>query len=771
MLSGMSATATTTIFSVVNSGASAYAIDGTNNPNLTLVRGSTYAFQLNASGHPFWIKTIQGTGTGNAYTNGIAGNGTSVGTLTFVVPSNAPALLFYNCQFHGSMTGQLLIVDPPGPTLLAVDVSTNAAYAGGFTNGSNGGFGFEPWELVGTGSFTGGFIGDSTQNGRNGINVGGAAFALYANPTPAVVDARRVFSGGAMPLGATFSFDLNVSWNGGDRGFILYQGAYTNDRLKINHGGGDALRIDGVPLLTNVFNQALRVSITALSGTRLRVQVSGSVTSSTTVAVAGLPDRFKFYYSNTAGDTNNESNYEPYFNNLVLTVPATHHVALGHTNAASPYTSWATAATNIQDAIDAAEAGAVVLVSNGVYETGGRPAAGMTLTNRVTLDKVVTVLSVNGPDVTTIRGAQDPATTNGDAAVRCVWMGDGATLTGFTLTNGATRMTGSESDGGGIWSTPLHAVEVNDCILAGNAAGTGGGGGAIDTTLNRCTLIGNWTTGSGGGTYGGELNRCVLIGNSAAGAGGAAAAGLYNCLLAGNSSAGNSGGAGGGILINCTVVGNSAGSLGGGTAFSTLKNCIVVSNTAPSGSNDFNSTVSFTCTTPLPGVGDGNIANDPQFADSGAGNYRLKASSPGLNVGTNGAVVGTTDLDDHPRIAGGAVDLGAYEYDQTLAQSVDSDADGFSDQAEYIADTSHTNGADFFPEAAAANAPPGTAALVIDPTSPNRVYGLYVNTNLLESPQQWTLVPPVQTGNGSTLTLTAPSAVPLANYRTGVRLP
>ena len=119
-------------FNVSSSGASAYVFNDTaqvyfpanaNNPTLYLKRGDIYKFSVNASGHPFYIKTVAGAGTGNQYTSGVSGNGTQVGDITFKVPMDAPDTLYYQCSAHSAMVGTINIMGAGGGSASTGDIS------------------------------------------------------------------------------------------------------------------------------------------------------------------------------------------------------------------------------------------------------------------------------------------------------------------------------------------------------------------------------------------------------------------------------------------------------------------------------------------------------------------------------------------------------------------------------------------------------------------------------------------------------------------------
>jgi len=412
---------------------------------------------------------------------------------------------------------------------------------------------------------------------------------------------------------------------------------------------------------------------------------------------------------------------------VVSSLPAaTHYVSLGSTSPMPPYTSWVTAASTIQDAVDAAAGGDVVVVTNGVYAVGGREAFNwygdsMGL-NRVAITNALALRSENGPLLTVIDGA---------GAYRCVSLTAGASLTGFTLTNGVDTHYGM--GGAGVWCASTNAFLTN-CMLAGNSSRGpfAAGGGAYGGTLYNCTLAGNSATngGFGGGADSCALYNCMLIGNSCYYGGGAYSSTLYNCTLAGNSGnwgggayectlynctlTGNSGplcyggGAAGSTLYNCTLAGNSA-YYGGGAYGSIVHNCIIYFNADTNGANfDLTSTLSYCCTTPHP-AGSGNITNTPLFIDYASGNLRLQSNSPCINAGNNALVNTATDLDGRARVVSGRVDMGAYEFQPGLsgaflgwlqryglptdgsADYADSDHDGMNNWLEWACGTDPTN--------------------------------------------------------------------------------
>jgi hypothetical protein len=371
-----------------------------------------------------------------------------------------------------------------------------------------------------------------------------------------------------------------------------------------------------------------------------------------------------------------------------------HYVGLNSTNATPPYTNWTTAATNIQDAVDAAVAGDEVVVTNGTYATGGRTNShGL---NRVLVDKALSLRSVNGPQVTTISGGNN-----------CAYLTNGATFSGCTLTHGGLPGILSGISGRGVWCESASAV-VSNCVITGNytfASSFGYGGGAFGGTLNNCTLTGNLVINSS--TYGGGAARCTL----------------NNCVLSGNSAGfalggpfltyGFGGGAAFCTLNNCTLTRNSVSSTasvepdmfdnGGGTYQCTLRNCILTENWVSDHwfgqfENNYSQSTSIACWT-----------GDPLFVDRAGGNLRLQSNSPCINAGDNVFAFTGPDLDGNPRIIGGTVDIGAYEFQSPVSQisyawlqqyglpidsstdTADPDGDGVDNYHEWLAGTNPTN--------------------------------------------------------------------------------
>lgn len=237
-------------------------------------------------------------------------------------------------------------------------------------------------------------------------------------------------------------------------------------------------------------------------------------------------------------------------------------------NPSTPYGSWSSAANNIQDAIDASPIGTVVLVTNGTYSIGGRLTTGDTTTNRVVLDKALTVLSLNGPGQTIIEGAWDGSSTNGAGSIRCAWIADGAVLGGFTLRNGSAA-----SNGGGAWS-------------AGNG---------LRVSLVNCVITNCSALSYGGGAFQGRLTECSLLANTAGAGGGSAQAIVDHSLVQGNS-AGNAGGAYGGLVRRSHIFANTAQQGGGFWGPGVVEGCVVALNKAVYGAGIYNNAYVFQCT-------------------------------------------------------------------------------------------------------------------------------------------------------------------------------
>jgi hypothetical protein len=106
-------------FRVTNNDANSWNVDFQPNPALTLIRGNTYVFNLSQTAPwQFYFKTEASLGNVNIYNptlpNGnlaIQNNGNSSGLITFTVPQDAPDTLFYCNDVQFNLRGQINVVN------------------------------------------------------------------------------------------------------------------------------------------------------------------------------------------------------------------------------------------------------------------------------------------------------------------------------------------------------------------------------------------------------------------------------------------------------------------------------------------------------------------------------------------------------------------------------------------------------------------------------------------------------------------------------------
>jgi hypothetical protein len=307
----------------------------------------------------------------------------------------------------------------------------------------------------------------------------------------------------------------------------------------------------------------------------------------------------------------------------------------------APETNASRSISTIQEAIDNADPGDVILIDPGTY-IGSIRFNG----------KDVAVRSTEGPEVTTIVG-------DGGAAVV---IGPGGELSGFTITGG------SASFGAGMEARGSGSV-VKGNIFEGNSQGGGGFGAGIGGNSASPLIEGNvFRNNSCDSQF---LSGVVSLVNSSSPQ-------VVNNLFVDNPCravnftlpVGNAP-----KVVNNTMVGNRVGVRVDrriSTVAQVYSNNVIVGNEIGleidfgSEANNptwrhnlvFDNDVDYETITDQTGI-NGNISMDPMFVATALGDFRLLATSPAIDAGDNAApALPTTDFEGDPRLLDGDGDGG-----------------------------------------------------------------------------------------------------------------
>ena len=288
------------------------------------------------------------------------------------------------------------------------------------------------------------------------------------------------------------------------------------------------------------------------------------------------------------------------------------------------------------------------------------------------------------PSSTTLSGQIGDATVD-DNSYHVVYNRDvdsTALLDGVVVSGGNTSPSNvDQSYGGGVFNDGSGAGHFANprfqfCWFTNNQAGLGGGmgnhgsAGQASPRLTGCVFRTNTASRFGGGFYTDAVQ------------GGVAWVVLHSCVFFANQALGGpaiASVAGDGIcqvqLLNTTIVNNTLLPTTQGSqaapapdrARTQLLNCIVRGNSSQAFTIPGSSVPPIITYSDLDyaDAGPGNLQTDPQFVSASAGDLRLLAGSALIDGGdpaSTTALVGSLDAWGQPRITGGRIDIGAFEY-------------------------------------------------------------------------------------------------------------
>ena len=94
------------------------------NPEVRIKEGERINFHVDATGHPFYIKTTNTTGTGDLV-SGVSNNGAVDGTVTWTPPGGSAGTYYYKCGNHAAMGGVITVVGTPIPPGYIVNLTAS----------------------------------------------------------------------------------------------------------------------------------------------------------------------------------------------------------------------------------------------------------------------------------------------------------------------------------------------------------------------------------------------------------------------------------------------------------------------------------------------------------------------------------------------------------------------------------------------------------------------------------------------------------------------